>query len=144
MAIHVALADQSLWQGILLCSAAVDVEWTPMLRCSKHCSPIPYALFRPADLVSCWLPHCSCISKKQALSRLWQGILLCSAAVDVEWTPLLRYRECCTCIQYILFLAQQILFRARFHTAAAISRDCGHPSRLVQSIRLCSAAADVE
>ncbi|KAK9825317.1 hypothetical protein WJX74_008874 [Apatococcus lobatus] len=32
VALHVALADQSLWRGILLCSAAVDIEWTLLLR----------------------------------------------------------------------------------------------------------------
>ncbi len=28
----VALQDQSVWDGLILCSAAMDVEWTPMLR----------------------------------------------------------------------------------------------------------------
>ncbi|KAK9862242.1 hypothetical protein WJX84_007942 [Apatococcus fuscideae] len=32
VALHVALADQSHWRGILLCSAAVDIEWTSLLR----------------------------------------------------------------------------------------------------------------
>lgn len=36
VALHVALADQSLWRGILLCSAAVDIEWTRLLRYSTR------------------------------------------------------------------------------------------------------------
>lgn len=51
VSLHVALADQSLWRGILLCSAAVDIEWTPLLRystiCTLKCMPCRQTFARP-------------------------------------------------------------------------------------------------
>ena len=44
IALHTALRDQSRWCGIVLTSAAVNVEWTPILKCgATSLCPTPCA-----------------------------------------------------------------------------------------------------
>lgn len=41
IATHLVLRDQSAWAGLILCSAAIDVEWTFILRCAALTCPAP-------------------------------------------------------------------------------------------------------
>lgn len=50
IATHLVLRDQSAWAGLILCSAAIDVEWNLVLR-----SSIPTC--HQEDPVVCSRPH---------------------------------------------------------------------------------------
>jgi acylglycerol lipase len=47
----VALQNQSAWAGLILCSAAIDVEWTPMLRFQSKIGNLMAALIPRARIV---------------------------------------------------------------------------------------------
>lgn len=106
IATHLVLRDQSAWAGLILCSAAIDVEWNLVLR---------------SDI----LTHCGCFSLDSTILRSWY----CLAS---SWQLILRKKrtnfQTCRIQAPIGGLLATLLPRAKIVPAVALENLSNSPA----------------